>query len=231
MPGPSDYVDGTYLRQNPDWHVADSAWKVQQILKILRSNQVNPSTVLDVGCGAGEVLRLLQQSLVPDCELWGSDISPQALELSRQRASEQLHFAASEQELPNRVFDLVIAIDVLAHVEDYRAFLRKLKTQGTYKLLHIPLDLSVQHLLRERSMARRRRLHTHLHYFSRRTVMFALEDLQYEILDWHYTPRNIDIPDHLGGKLLKIPRKILFGMNRNLAVNILGGFSLMVLAK
>ena len=35
MPGAPDYVDGTYLQQNPDWHVPDSAWKVQQILRIL----------------------------------------------------------------------------------------------------------------------------------------------------------------------------------------------------
>jgi hypothetical protein len=38
MPGPTDYLDGTYLQQNPDWHVADSPWKVQQILRILNRN-------------------------------------------------------------------------------------------------------------------------------------------------------------------------------------------------
>jgi len=30
MPGQTDYLDGTYFRQNPDWHVSDSPWKVQQ---------------------------------------------------------------------------------------------------------------------------------------------------------------------------------------------------------
>ena len=129
------------------------------------------------------------------------------------------------------MFDLAMAIDVLAHVEDYRGFLRKLKSRAQYKLLHIPLDISVQHLLREKSMIRRRQEHPHLHYFSKRTAMFALADLGYDIVDWSYTPRMIDIPRHARGKLLRLPRKLLFAMHRDFAVNLLGGFSLMVLAK
>jgi SAM-dependent methyltransferase len=232
MPGATDYIDGTYLQQNPDWHVPDSTWKAQQILKILHRNQIVPATVYDVGCGAGEVLRLLQQNLAPGCELWGSDVSPQALELCHARANDKLHFALWEDRPRAAKFcDLVIAIDVLAHVEDYRGFLRRIKAQGEYKLVHIPLDISVQHVLRENSMVNRRKVHAHLHYFSKRTAMFALADLGYEIVDWFYTPRTIDIPDHAGGKLLRLPRKILFAIHPDFAVNLLGGFSLMVLAK
>ncbi|MFZ0820618.1 MAG: class I SAM-dependent methyltransferase [Candidatus Acidiferrales bacterium] len=232
MPGPSDYVDGTYLQQNPDWHVADSSWKVQQIHRILNRNQVLPKTIYEAGCGAGEILRLLQQSLDPACELWGADVSPHAIELCQARANEKLHFALLEdQPWEGKYFDLVMAIDVLAHIEDYRGFLRKIKSRGAYKLIHIPLDISVQHVLRENSMIRRRKEHPHLHYFSKRTAMFALSDLGYEIVDWCYTPRMIDIPTHVRGRILRLPRKLLFAMHRDFAVNVLGGFSLMVLAK
>ena len=232
MPGAADYIDGTYLQQNPDWHVPDSAWKVKQIVDMLSRNRIVPATVFDVGCGAGEVLRLLQQNLGPSCEFWGTDVSPQAIGLCQARANERLHFALFENHpWAGKFFDLDVAIDVLAHVEDYRAFLRETKARGTYKLLHIPLDLSVQHLLREKSMIQRRKLHTHLHYFTKRTAWFALSDLGYEIVDWRYTPRAVDIPDHAGGILLKLPRKMLFGLHQDLAVNILGGYSLLVLAK
>jgi len=232
MPGPADYLDGTYLQQNPDWHVADSHWKVQKILRILNRNQIAPRTIYEVGCGAGEVLRLLQQSLDPTCELWGTDVSAQAIELCQVRANERLHFALfDDQPWGRKFFDLAMAIDVLAHVEDYRGFLRKLKSQGAYKLIHIPLDISVQHVLRETSMIRNRQQHPHLHYFSKRTAMFALADLGYEIIDWCYTPRMIDIPRHWRGRLLRLPRRLLFAIHRDFVVNLLGGFSLMVLAK
>jgi SAM-dependent methyltransferase len=228
----ADYLDGTYLQQNPDWHVADSSWKVQQILLILNRNRIVPKTICEVGCGAGELLRLLQQSLNPDCELWGGDVSPQAIELCQARANEKLRFAFLDDPLwERRFFELVMAIDVLAHVEDYRGFLRKIKSQGTYKLIHIPLDISAQHVLRQKSMIRCRQQHPHFHYFSKNTAMFALADLGYDIIDWCYTPRMIAIPRHVRGKILQLPRKLLFAMHQDFAVNLLGGFSLMVLAK
>jgi SAM-dependent methyltransferase len=232
MAGPTDYTDGTYLQQNPGWHVADSAWKAGQILRILDRNRIEPNTVYDMGCGAGEVLRLLQQSLSPECELWGADVSPHAIELAQPRANAKLHFGVSTSNFPRpEAFDLVIAIDILAHVEDYRGFLRALKSQGTYKLLHIPLDISVQHILREKSMAKSRQEHPHLHYFSRSTVMFALADIGYEIVESCFTPRMVDVPAHWKGKVMRLPRKFLFAINQNLAATLLGGFSLMVLAR
>jgi len=232
MPGANDYLDGTYLKQNSDWHVADSSWKVQQILQILSRNQITPRTIYEAGCGAGEVLRLLQKKLDPVCELWGADVSPQAIELCQARANERLHFALLDGRIPwnGKFFDLVMAIDVIAHIEDYRTFLRKIKSQGAYKLLHIPLDISVQHILREKSMIRSRQLHPHLHYFSKRTAMFALADAGLEIIDWCYTPRMVDIPSHARGRILRVPRKLLFAINPDFAANVLGGFSLMVLA-
>jgi SAM-dependent methyltransferase len=232
MPGTSDYVDGTYLQQNPDWHVPDSQWKAKQIMEILNRNHIIPTTVFDAGCGAGEVLRIVQQRLGESCELWGTDVSPQAIELCQARSNDKLHFAVWDgQPWKGKHFDLVMAIDVLAHVENYREFLRELKSRGTYKLVQIPLDISVQHILREKGMIYRRELHPHLHYFSKRTALFALSDLGYEIVDLMYTPRAIDIPAHIGGKILKIPRKILFAIHKDLAIKLLGGFSLLVLAK
>ena len=233
MPGPTDYLDGTYLQQNPDWHVADSSWKVQQILRILNRKQIVPKTIYEAGCGAGEVLKLLQQSLGPACELWGADVSPKAIELCQTRANERLHFALLDDQLPwrGKFFDLVMAIDVIAHIEDYRGFLREIKSQGVYKLIHIPLDISVQHILRDKSVVRRHHQHPHLHYFSKRTAMLALADLGYEIVDWFYTPRMIDIPSHMRGRMLRLPRRLLFAIDQDFAVNVLGGFSLMVLAK
>lgn len=55
------YTGGDYLADNPGWHVADSAWKAEQILAGLGPARVQ--TVCEVGCGAGEVLVQLQRRL------------------------------------------------------------------------------------------------------------------------------------------------------------------------
>ena len=46
----SIYTDGTYLRNNPDWHADDSAWKARHIVATVRNKleQRYPSERLEV---------------------------------------------------------------------------------------------------------------------------------------------------------------------------------------
>src|SRR5882757_6752801 len=90
------YVDGEYLAKNPAWHAEESAWKALQVLRMLRQNQISPKSVCDAGCGAGEVLKQLQEKLDKECGFWGYDISPQAIDLAKTRASEKIHFELGE---------------------------------------------------------------------------------------------------------------------------------------
>jgi 2-polyprenyl-3-methyl-5-hydroxy-6-metoxy-1,4-benzoquinol methylase len=57
----SIYSDGAYLEKNPLWHVDESPFKAKYILQMLRRNNLQPKSICEVGCGAGEVLNLLQQ--------------------------------------------------------------------------------------------------------------------------------------------------------------------------
>lgn len=226
----SIYSNGEYLARNPLWHVEESQWKAVQIMRILQKNQISPATVCDVGCGAGEVLRQLQKTLGSDCKLYGYDISPQAIGLAMSRANERLHFCLADFcGLDEGRFDLLLALDVLEHVEDYRGFLRQLKAKAHYKVFHIPLDISVQTVFRKNGLLKRRFLHDHLHFFSKETALQALQDASYEVLDWFYTPRAM-LGDALSQRLLKVPRKLCFALRQELTVRMLGGYSLMVLA-
>jgi SAM-dependent methyltransferase len=204
MPGQTDYLDGTYFRQNPDWHVRDSPWKVQQILRILNRNQIVPKTICEAGCGAGEVLRLLQQNLDPTCELWGVDISAQAIELCKARANERLHFALFEdQPWEGKFFEPAMAIDVIAHVEDLSRVFAETEVAGHLQADPYPPGHFGAARSSGESMIRRRQQHPHLHYFSKRTAMFALVDLGYEI-------RTGDQAfGHEEGNAGKSPREIL----------------------
>jgi hypothetical protein len=109
--------------------------------------------------------------------------------------------------------------------------LRQLKAKGRYKIFHIPLDISVQTVLRKSGLLKRRHLHDHLHFFSKETALQALQDAGYEVLDHFYTARAIDLGDALGQRLLRLPRKLCFALYKELTVRILGGYSLLVLAR
>ena len=85
------YLDGRYRAANPTWHVEDSAWKAGHVCELLERHRVAPASVADVGCGAGEVLRLLH-SRFPSARCAGFDVSPDALGEARARGARAVLF-------------------------------------------------------------------------------------------------------------------------------------------
>jgi len=226
------YEDGTYLDNNPSWHEEDSPWKAKQITKIIETNALTPQTICEVGCGAGGILEQLSKQYT-DKSLTGYEISPQAFELCSQKANDNLSFNLSDLlEEADSYFDVAMAIDVFEHVEDYLSFLRKLKPKAKYKIFHIPLDLSVQTVLRSSPIIRGRALVGHIHYFTKEIALEALKDTGYEIVDYFYTGGSLELPNRSWKmQLLKLPRQLAFSVHEDLAVRVLGGYSLLVLAK
>ncbi len=227
------YKDGTYFKKTPTWHKEDSSWKAKQIIQLINRNNLKFSTVCEVGCGAGEILNQLSKKLGNDIKFTGYEISPQAFDMCQKNSKENLKFYLKDPFVETKAFfDVVMAIDVFEHVEDYYGFLRQLKEKGRYKIFHIPLDLSVQTVFRSSKIINVRKSSGHIHYFTKKTALATLEDTEYEILDWLYTCHSLELPNR-GWKanLLKIPRSLFFTASKELAVRGVGGFSLMVLAK
>src|ERR1700691_6301957 len=79
------YRDGSYLKNNPSWHVEESPFKVRQIQRMIKRQKLAPKTVCDVGCAPVQVLSDLQPHLRADCVSGASDISPDALAMSASR--------------------------------------------------------------------------------------------------------------------------------------------------
>jgi len=228
----NSYTDGAYLRKNPLWHAEESPFKVKQILRMLEKNRLQPNTICEVGCGAGEVLRLLQGKMEKGCRFWGYDISPQAMELCKSRTNEGLQFKLADlTREEDAFFDLLLVLDVFEHVEDYFGFLDGIRTKSDLKIFHIPLDLSVQAVLRKRGLLKRRELWGHLHYFTKETALETLKDVGYELLDYFYTPRGIELATETVHKLALLPRMVCFRIHKELEVGRLGGYGLLVLAR
>lgn len=226
------YTSGEYLEKNPTWHVEESPWKAKQILRMMRQSGIVPRTICEVGCGAGEVLKQLQERMDTACSFWGYEISPQAFELCQPRANEKLQFILADiRQEKDIYFDLILIMDVIEHLEDYYSFLRDIRPKSEYKIIHLPLDLSVQGLVRPNSLLGVRRAYGHIHYFTKDVAIQMLKDVGYEVLDYFYAPRSIGLADNLAKKLLIAPRLLFYSIHKDLAVLILGGYSLLILAK
>ena len=224
------YLDGSYLELTETWHVEDSAWKAKNVAAMLERNRLTPASVCDVGCGAGEIIRQLSTQFTQS-RFVGYDVSPQAVDLARPREADNITFKQADILKEDVSFDLLLAADVFEHVDDYMGFLRGLKPKATFKVFHIPLDISVMSILLG-SMITTRHLVGHLHYFTKETALATLRDCGYEIIDSFHTAAFMDLP----GKTLKrriagIPRRFFFRISPAFTAQCLGGCSLMVLAR
>jgi hypothetical protein len=230
---PDIYKTGDYLKSNPTWHTEDSSWKSEKILTIINKNNLIPKTICEIGCGAGEILNQLHNKMSDDILFYGYEISPQAFEMCQKRKKEKLHFYLSNLLEENNVhYDILMAIDVIEHIEDYFGFLRIIKGKATYKIFHIPLDLSVQSILRSSPIIEQRKSVGHIQYFTKETAIATLVETGYEIIDSFLTAGSVELPENnLKSKLIWFPRLLLNSINQNLAQRLLGGYSLLVLAK
>ena len=179
------YETGEYLAHNESWHTEDSPWKARDILRILRKNLIEFDTVCEVGCGAGEILRQMSYKLPKTTQFHGYEISPQAYEMTHERASDRLHFYLKDllEEDPSVTYDVVMAIDVFEHVEDDFGFVRQLRPRGTYQVYHIPLDISVNGILQDKFMYGRKTV-GHIHYYTKETALALLQDTGHQIIDY-----------------------------------------------
>ena len=70
------YLSGEYAERHPEYHVEDSSWKARQVLTLIHRHHVPTSSVGEIGCGAGEILRQIQLHLPKDSRFLYYEISP-----------------------------------------------------------------------------------------------------------------------------------------------------------
>ncbi|MEA5557590.1 class I SAM-dependent methyltransferase [Nodularia spumigena] len=95
---------------------------VRSMLSTLHGAAIAPapgSRVLDFGCAAGPMLRVLHTNR-PDLELWGCDIDPLAIDWCRRHLPTTLRLftntTAPHLPIPDATFDLIYAGSVFTHI-------------------------------------------------------------------------------------------------------------------
>jgi cyclopropane fatty-acyl-phospholipid synthase-like methyltransferase len=226
------YESDLYAEKNPTWHEEDAPWKAGHIERMIIRNNIPHDRICEIGCGTGDILLTLEKAF-PKTQLTGYEISPQAFKRAAKKETERTRFHLDDLlDKTDEHYDVVLAIDVIEHVEDYISFIKKLRAFGTYKVFHIPLDVSVQSIMRAWPITELRRNVGHLHYFFKQTALATLEDCGYTIVDHCYTASRLELPNQaFSSRMVRLPRRMMFALNQDVAVRLLGGYSLLVLAK
>ena len=233
------YQTGEYLEKtNMSWHSEDAPWKALQIAKIIERNHLQPECIVEIGCGSGKILEeLAEKPYFQNVQFEGYDISPQAIEICGKSPGKRCSFFCEDlltsPRTAAREIDILLAIDVFEHVPDYLGFIEKCKAIAKYKIYHIPLDLHVSSVLRG-SFVNARYSVGHLHYFSAESAMATLKDTGHEILDSFYTNGAFGLfKQHpsLKRAIANAPRWVVSLFSESLSARLLGGYSLLVLAK
>ena len=226
------YLNGDYAEKNPDWDSADSSWKADKLAEFLAEHNVNPGSIVEVGCGSGAVLAALRKYF-PDTSLSGFDIAPDAKRFWKDESLNGIHFELADylvQDGP--VPDLVLLIDVLELIGNPWEFLAHLRRRSKLIAIHFPLDLSALSVLRERPLLNVREKVGHLHYFTRGLALSLLEESGYEIVAAQYTGASLNAPQRsLRTKIAGVVRWLLYLINHDLGARLLGGETLLVLAR
>jgi SAM-dependent methyltransferase len=229
----SIYTDGTYLERNPSWHAEDAAWKAEQIMAMVRRHGLAPRRVGEIGCGSGDLLAHLSEMLGIGVDFHGYDVALDAMEIARPKSRRNLMFHHGDGiEDSGADFDLVLVVDVLEHVEDCIGFARRVAKLGTDKIFHIPLEVSVQTVLRATPIQASRERWGHLHFFTEETALATIAAAGMTVVDSTFTFTSLDLPaERLRRRLARWPRRVGYALSPHLAVRVLGGASLLVLAR
>ncbi len=229
--GESTYTDGSYLEKTGGtWHLEDSPFKAQQVVKILaRHPEVQSNTICEIGCGAGGILSELQKLLPSYTTFTGYEISPQAHSISTRFSNSRCSYVLGDAFTDPSTYDMVLVMDVVEHVEDCFSFLRQTRQKGHWKLYHIPLDTFASATLRGLnwwdSLG-------HIHLFTIETALKSLEYTGHRVVDWVFTDGSLALPRKtVLSRIANSVRLPLSKLSVKLTVRLLGGYSILILAE
>jgi hypothetical protein len=231
------YTDGRYLAANPTWHEEDSPWKAAQIIRMIERNKLAPSTIREVGCGTGEVLARVHDHFSGAVACTGHEISPDAFSRAKRKERDRLQFRNDDLFECSESIDMLLVIDVFEHVRDVYGFVSKCQKRARHKIYHIPLDISVNSVLRASfafPVNSSRNAVGHLHFFTAESALMLLHETGHRITDRFYTHPIVELtPVHpsVRRQITNIPRRVLSAWSPALAARLLGGLSLLVLAE
>ena len=227
------YLSGDYRQANPTWDAEDSPWKAGLVRALVERAGIPAASIVEIGCGAGGVLAELRKAF-PQARLEGFDIAPDAASFWPRHAGAGIDFRLGDffDGSAGKTYDIALVLDVLEHLADPMDFLARLRGRAKHVVLHIPLDLSAFTVLREVPLLEARDKVGHLHYYTKGLALALLRESAYEVLEADYTGAAFHAPRRRWQTAAAaLVRRLVYGLGRDAGVRLLGGETLLVLAR
>lgn len=230
----SPYTSGAYF-DDPHKHAEDAEFKVRCFLEIFlplaKQYDWKIDSYVDVGCGSGDVAKLLLKSLrdagYREVSAKAYDISPHV----QQFKEEGVEFICGDFCANEENADLITLFDVFEHVTSPIEFLRKVALRSRVIGLHIPLDDSLANSFRDKYRA----LLSdpgHLLFMDVPLALNVIALAGLKVIDYRYTLAFRTPTGHksLLSKLIFPLRFLLSKISLWLVSKTIGGVSLVVVA-
>lgn len=229
------YTDGEFYQHSSGGQ--DAFYKVEQLKRVLDKNPeicCSLSLVADVGCGTGKTTRLLHKFLsecaIDQVEVHGYDVHP---EVSNFQDSQNVRFISGDFYMESeKIYDLVVLLDVLEHVLDPIEFLKRIAKRTRLIALHLPLDDSLLSWVRD--LPKRKIRHPgHILVLNSATAFNLLTFSQFRIFDYAYSPVFLapSGSETILQRLFNPIRTVTYRISPYLTHKIFGGVSIFLLAK
>lgn len=140
--------------------------------------------VLEVGCGQGEYLAILDKL---DIDAYGIEFGEKSVAVCKEKKLnvERAYIENADSGLKNSPFDAFVMLNFLEHIPDPNTFLNGISNnleQGAIGLIEVP---NFDMIMRENMFSEF--ISDHLFYFTRETFMSALNRNGFDILECHET--------------------------------------------
>jgi 2-polyprenyl-3-methyl-5-hydroxy-6-metoxy-1,4-benzoquinol methylase len=185
-------------------------------------NEFNPQIILDLGCGTGE---LTSRYVSQGKKVYGIEIDSQDAEEARQKGiMVSIQSLDEASKFPPEEIGLVVAADILEHLQNPSTFLIHLRQQLPREakvIVSIPnvanLFVRFSLLFGKFNYADRGILdRTHLRFFTRKTLLELFYSSGYEFKILNYTPIPIGevIPSWVPQSITKASEKMMWGLTK-----------------
>jgi trans-aconitate methyltransferase len=227
-----DYQE-EYLKLNKDLHDSDFYKKSQAVLHILPSD-FRPDSVIDIACGSGKITMEVSKKLGIR-KTTGIDISHKIIEIAKQNDVDRIGnwVTINIFDYKESGYDLVLAIDIVEHVEEDKEILNKIASLGSLAVIKVPIeDNSVNRFI---MWITRKKINPwketeahygHVHHYSLNSFIELIEESDLQIVKTEY----IHLPKR-SKVFWEISRLIFFPLwfvSRRLYIQFNGGFVLVM---